>query len=179
MGVFIKDEDHTDEFIKQLQQIDNAEIKIGLFADEDKKSKNGASLILVGVTNEFGATIKSDKARKWLFAQMKELGIKPEKRGGAFITIPERAWLRKAFDDSKNIDHAMSMGIEDYNRHSDFVKMLYAIGLGMQSGVVASITSNLPPPNHPFTVVMKDNKNQTLVDTGRLSQGVTFKVEGI
>jgi hypothetical protein len=161
-----KDIDHTDEFLKKLEELTTTSIQAGVFSD---KSEGG--LLMAVTSNEFGAKIPVSDGMRKLFAAK---GF-PLKKDTKFFIIPERAAIRKAFDSDKNIDDAIDMGVEIFNKNQNAKQMIKAMGAKMISFIQASIRSNIQPGNHPFTVLEKGGKNKTLVDTGRFAQGVTYK----
>lgn len=161
-----KDIDHTDEFLKQLEELTTTTIQGGVFSGQ------GEDGLLRAVTaNEFGAKVPISDGMRKLFAAK---GF-PLKKDTKFFVIPERAAIRKAFDSDKNIDDAIDMGVEIFNRNQNAKQMIKAMGAKMISFIQASIRSNIQPANHPFTVLEKGGKNKTLVDSGRYAQGVTYK----
>jgi hypothetical protein len=169
----IKDVDFTNTILGQIAELRDTEIKVGFFGDENSK------LVLIAGVNEFGATIKSEKARKWLFAHMKAAGI-PVKSGAGqgkkFITIPERPFFRNAIDNEATKARALSLAVKAYDASGDFRRVPYAIGASFVSSIQDSIRSNIAPGNHPFTLAMKGSE-KTLINNSNLLFGVTFRVD--
>jgi hypothetical protein len=176
MGVTFTEIDNTDKILKELQIIQRSEIQGGFFGDKD------AELPKVAFINEFGAEIHSKKAMRWLFAQMREAGIEIKSSGAGtgkdYILIPERAFMRKTFDDDNAIREVFEFGIENYNKHQDINMMLRAMGLKLVAKIQESISSNIQPANHPFTTYQKGGIDKTLIGKapGRMRQGVAYKI---
>lgn len=161
-----QDIDHTDEYLKQLDELTTTKIQAGVFTGVNEDGL----LIAVGA-NEFGAKIPISDSMRKLFAA-KGFPLKNETK---FFIIPERAAIRKAFDSDKNIDKAIDMGVAIFNKNQNAGQMIKAMGIEMISFIQGSIRSNIQPENHPFTVLEKDGKNKTLINSGRYVQGVTYK----
>ena len=174
MGVTFTEIDNTDKILKELRLLQVSEIQGGFFGDED------AELPKIAEINEYGAEIHSPKALKWLFAQMRAAGIeiKPSGKSKGYIVIPERAFMRKTFDDDKAMREVFDFGIENYNKHEDIHMMLKAMGLKLVAKIQDSISSNIQPGNHPFTTYQKGGIDKTLIGKapGRMRQGVTYKI---
>ena len=174
MGIEFYEIDHTDKLLSELKKLSVTEIHTGFFGDED------AQLPMIAQVNEYGAKMQmTDKQRKFIFAMLNEYEIetsKNSKTGTGYINIPERAFMRKTFDNDEAMREVFDFGIENYNKYEDIHKMLKAMGEKLKAKVQESIRSNIPPANSPLTVAMKGGKNKTLIDTGRLGQGVVSKV---
>jgi hypothetical protein len=162
----IQDIDHTDEFMKQLEELTTTSIQAGVFSDKQE----GGLLVAVSA-NEFGAKIPISNSMRKLFAA-KGFPLRSETK---FFIIPERAAIRKAFDNDKNIDDTIDMGVAIFNKNNDVKQMIKAMGAKMISFIQVSIKANIPPANHPFTVMKKGGKNKTLINSGRYVQGVTYR----
>lgn len=161
-----QDIDHTPEFLRQLNELTTSSIQAGVFSGDQEDG-----LLLAVSANEFGAKVPISDGMRKLFAA-KGFPLKKETK---FFIIPERAAIRKAFDSDKNIDDAIDMGVEIFNKSQNAKQMIKAMGAKMISFIQASIRSNIQPENHPFTVLEKKGKNKTLVNSGRYAQGVTYK----
>jgi hypothetical protein len=110
---------------------------------------------------------------------MSKAGIRVISKGtkSSPIIIPERAFLRKAFDDRNTLIEAVKNGVQSYFKTGSLDAAISAIGESCAASVRKSINSNIAPPNHPFTKFKKDGKDKTLVNTGRLAQAVSFDIE--
>ncbi len=169
----ITDKDNTEEFLKELKKSGNAEIHVGILGKENEKIQ------MIAAANEFGAIIdtkKNPKVLRWFFAKMKEFGIVHEKSNHpGFIIIPERAAVRKAFDNNDNIGDCFKMAQAIFDKTGDIGKAIEGIGSSMVGKVQESYLSNIAPKNHPLTVAMKSGE-KTLVNSGQLQQHVTYAV---
>lgn len=160
------DIDHTDEILKALKNTTSKEIRAGFFGDKD------AELPMIASVQEFGAKIPvSDAMRKFFAAN----GY-PLKADTQFFIIPERAFLRKTIDNDAAMNEVFNFAVEMYNKTENFESMLKAMGSKFVAKIQDSIASNIQPPNHPLTTELKGGEEKTLIDTGRMSQGVTYQV---
>jgi hypothetical protein len=160
----IKDINKIPKFRKKLKELQKRKIQIGILGDQQ--------LALVGGVNEFGAKIPISDVMRKVFAAN---GFPIKKETKNFI-IPERSWLRSSFDDKKNIKEVVKNAERFFIVDEPLKKVLDTIGLFMVAAVQKKIRSNIQPGNHPFTTQQKGGKNKTLVNTGRLIQGVTHKI---
>jgi hypothetical protein len=168
---------------KQLKKYGTSTIKVGLLGKVDQGEPAKEDIIMIGLVNEFGAVISFDdekraKAHRWLMAHMKDAGIEVNPgRTPGFIVIPERAAIRKAFDDESSITEVFQTGQGKLDNTEDLGEVVAAMGVMMVAKVQESYLSNIGPSNHPFTTVDKGGKNNTLVATGRLYRSVGYRVE--
>lgn len=94
------------------------------------------------------------------------------------VRIPARPFLRKAFyDNQRKYRRLVKVGIDeivydDKTGHDLLVKL----GKAGVSDVCESIVRWTKPGNAPLTIDNKRGKNNPLVDTGKLSQAVTYKI---
>jgi len=166
MGITIKDIDNTEKILKELKKFDRREIRAGFFGDKD------AELPMIAAVQEYGAKIPvSDEMRKFFAANGYPLRAETQ-----FFIIPERAFLRKTVDDDGAMTEVFEFGIENYNKTGSLESMVNAMGSKFVAKIQDSIASNIQPPNHPLTTELKGGKEKTLIDTGRLRQGVTYEV---
>lgn len=168
----ITDKDNTQEFLDSLKKVAEKEIHVGILGKADAKIQ------LIAAANEFGAVIKSDKARKWLFAHMADAGIKVQKKGNSdgFIHIPERAAIRKAFDNGDNVGDAFRMGQMAFDKTGDIETAVNAIGSAMVGKIQESYIDGQWEKNHPLTTAMKDGKDKPLINSGKLQQAVSYEI---
>jgi|GEM_PF-1772167 len=160
----IKDDNKIPAFKKKLREIRKKKIEVGILGD--------AFLALVGASNEFGAKIPISPAIRGLFAAK---GF-PLKKSTTVFIIPERSFIRSAFDDKKNIDKIRKLAQDIYSVDMSLDRVLNAIGIFMTNAIQKKIRSNIKPANHPFTVQEKKGKNKTLINNSRLLQGITHKI---
>lgn len=94
------------------------------------------------------------------------------------VRIPARPFLRKAFyDNQRKYRRLVKVGIDeivydDKKGHDLLVKL----GKAGVSDVRESIRRWTKPGNAPLTIDNKRGHNNPLVDTGKLSQAVTYKI---
>lgn len=94
------------------------------------------------------------------------------------VMIPARPFLRKAFyDNQRKYRRLVKVGIDeivyDGKTGHDLLVKLGKVGV---SDVRESIRRWTKPGNAPLTIGNKRGQNNPLVDTGKLSQAVTYKI---
>lgn len=152
------------ELKRKIKEMSQREVRVGILGD--------AELAMAARSNEYGAKIPiSEKMRNYLNA----LGLHLKKTT-KYIIIPERSFFRSAFDLRKNINKVVNIAEQVFNQDSSVNIILDKIGLYMTGAIQQKIRSNIPPANHPFTTEQKGGKNKTLINTGRMAQGITHKV---
>ncbi len=96
------------------------------------------------------------------------------------VRIPERSWLRGAFDMSSTVDKAMRLAADAIARviggSRTARQVCDIIGLSFVSSVKQRIASNVPPSNAPLTMVTKRSGSSTLIDEGRLLGSIQHEV---
>jgi hypothetical protein len=96
------------------------------------------------------------------------------------VRIPERSFLRGAFDKKETLDKAVRIGAEMVHRvllgQAKAKDVLTAIGQSFVSSVKQRIASNVPPENSSITMIMKKRKSTTLIDEGRLLGSIQDEV---
>jgi len=159
----ITDNNRFPELKKRVKELTRKQVHVGILGD--------AELAVVARSNEYGAKIPiSEKMRNYL----NYLGLHLKKTT-KYIIIPERSFLRMSFDSKKNQNRIMDIA-ESITNLSVPVKMITEkVGLFMTGAIQAKIKTNIPPGNHPFTTEQKGGKNKTLVNTGRLSMGISHR----
>lgn len=161
------DQDNTKKLLSELKGL-NKKIRVGYLGDDE--------MVKIGTINEFGAEIKSEKAKKYLFAKMKEAGIPIISKGGGPIRIPERSHIRSTFDSKQSVDKVFNDAQKSFVNEKNIEKVVNVIGLSMAGEIQEKIASNIPPKNHPYTTFAKGGKNRTLINSGRMRQSVTYEV---
>lgn len=159
-----KDENHIPQLKMQIQKLANKKIQVGILGETD--------LLQIGIANEFGARIPVSPQMRKLFA-VKGFPLKATTK---FFIIPERSYLRTAFDDAKTPEEIYKVALKLLDNIDNPESVLDAIGIRMSDIIRAKIKSNIKPSNHPFTTLMKGGKNKTLINSGRLDQGITHNV---
>lgn len=194
----IKDENKLPELEKRLKDMDGKSVQIG-FLGQDFTN-------IIANVHEFGTTIKPKKGKYLAIPIRREskgksprdfqnLTFIPRNKDSPIlaivegtkvtplfllkrkVTIPERSFLRTSFDDKKNVRKIVDKAKDIYDVKIDPIKILDRIGLLMVAEIQKKIKSNIQPENAPITTEMKGGKTKTLVDTGRMAQGVTHKVK--
>lgn len=160
------DHDNTKKLLSELKGL-NKTIRVGYLGDDE--------MVKIGTINEFGAEIHSEKAKKYLFAKMKEAGIPVMSKGGGPIKIPERSHIRSTFDSTRSVNKVFNDAQKSFSNERNIGKVVNVIGLSMAGEIQEKIASNIPPKNHPFTIHQKGS-NKTLIDSGRMRQAVTYEV---
>jgi len=195
-----------DQTINELKNIFNKKIIVGPAAAENSE------LAVYAAANEYGATITAKKgylaipchpaAKDRRPGDFSDLVFIPgSNKGHAFLAkvyknggrenyfllkrtvkIPERSYLRGAFDKKETLDKAVRIGAEMVHRvllgQSKAKDVLAAIGQSFVSSVKQRIASNIPPANSSITMIMKKRKSTTLIDEGRLLGSIQDEVVG-
>lgn len=161
----IVDKNRIPELKQQIKSLTGKKIQVGVFGDKE------ADLAMIAGVNEFGADIKvTDKMRAYLHY----IGIHLKKTT-TVIKIPERAFLRITMDKKETIAKAEKFAERIFDRNQDPNQILDAMGASLVSSIQETIESNLQPGNSDITVQRKGSA-KTLQDTGRLKQGITYKI---
>lgn len=94
------------------------------------------------------------------------------------VTIPARPFIRKAFlDNAKKYQRYIKVGIDEIvYQNGTGRQLLSKLGRLGVSDVRNSIRRFTKPGNAPLTIDNKKGQNNPLVDTGKLSQHVTWKI---
>lgn len=89
--VKIEDKNYTPIITRRIEALHKTKVRIGV------KAPSGHKLYMIGWVHEFGIDIPvTDKMRGWFLAQ--EM---PLKKSTKKIHIPERSYMRTAFDENK------------------------------------------------------------------------------
>ena len=139
------------------------------FTETDDTERILTGLKILGVSEIQGGVFGEKDANLPVYASANEFGTQDGR-------IPERAFLRKTFDDDAAIKAVFDFGAQIYDKTGLIKDMLKAMGAKLVSEIQKSIDSNIPPPNAPSTIKAKGGKDHTLIDTGRMRQGVTYKI---
>lgn len=101
--------------------------------------------------------------------------------------IPSRPFMRKTFDEKEGAwCKGLGNAIKNGRSPEDAMKLL---GMRMADDIIATIASNMPPPNSPETIASKTKKvvgkgaktgeshvPGTLIDTGSMIASVNYEV---
>lgn len=163
--------------VKELQEIKDKEITVGIQADEI--DADGKNLAYIGAVHEFGKEIKvTDKMRGYLHAQGLHL-----KKTTKVIKIPQRSFLRGAVDENESEinslgDKLLNHVIAGRLSSKQALKML---GDSVQGIIQQRIADGIQPGLHPFTIQQKtlNGKKGTtpLIGSGHLRQSIRYKIK--
>jgi hypothetical protein len=154
----------------KLKELNGARVRVGIVGESDSK------LLTYAAVNEYGANIKiTPKMRKFLHW----IGIHI-KNETTHIVIPERSYIRSTFDNKKvfnklkkKIQPLLRSVLSGGNEASDILDF---IGLQLTSDVKQTIANMKGPVNHPVTIKRKGEGKGLLVDSGRLTNAISYEV---
>lgn len=146
--------------ISELKKAENSFVTVGIHQKKgEKKYDNGATVVLVGATHEFGTN---------------EAG-----RGGN-VTIPERSWLRSTFDENRKDWQKLTKKLYDsvLTGKSTTQKVLNQLGLVMMEKIKAKLITGDSkwPALKPKTKARKTS-TQTLIDSRKLLNSINFETK--
>ena len=159
----VKDENKLPELEKRLKKMDGKSVQVGFLGQD--------FINMIANVHEFGATIKPKKGKYLAIPTKTGIILKEE------VKIPERSFVRTSFDNKQNIKKIVDEAKNVYDLKIEPNKILDRIGLKMTAEIQKKIKSNISPANAPITTEMKGGKTKTLIDTGRMVQGVTHKIK--
>lgn len=171
--VVTKDDNDVPEILAQIQILKNAKIAIGIFGEDSQK------YVMIATVHEYGVEIDvTPQMRGWFMYQGWPLS--PDT---TTIKIPERSYLRKAFDENKQkMIKRTGSGIEAVlEGRMRATTLLNTIGEWLRSIARTTITKVSEPPLHPMTVEGRrkgsgSGSPNPLVDEGMLRQRITYKI---
>lgn len=161
--------DNTKKLNKILSDLKSKKIKIGIFGAEDSQ------VLMIATVQEFGVDIQiTPKMRAWLHGN--GLHVKDSTRE---IHIPERSFIRASYDENKNkIDRFIKDSMNELLSFSITTDTFFnRIGQYLVGITQDYLTELSTPPNHPFTLERKAPKSNPLINSGRMRQSITWKVE--
>lgn len=154
----------------KLKELNGMRVRVGIVGKSDSK------LLTYAAVNEYGANIKiTAKMRKFLH----RIGIHV-KNETTHIVIPERSYIRSTFD-NKKVFEKLRKKIQPLlksvlNGGNDAIDILDFIGLQLTSDVKRTIADMKEPENHPVTIERKGKGKGLLVDSGRLTNAISYEV---
>lgn len=154
----------------KLKELNGMRVRVGIVGKSDSK------LLTYAAVNEYGANIKiTTKMRKFLHW----IGIHV-KNETTHIVIPERSYIRSTFD-NKKIFEKLRKKIQPLlksvlNGGNEAIDILDFIGLQLTSDVKRTIADMKEPENHPVTIGRKGKGKGLLVDSGRLTNAISYEV---
>lgn len=161
--------DNAPKFKENIKGLTEHYIKIGVFGE------SGSKILMIANVNEYGVDIKvTPKMRRYLAVNGLRLK-KTTKR----IRIPERSFVRKTYDERQaEIRTFVESSLNKLIRFELELNQFWdRIGEFLVSMVKTVLTRLKNPPNHPYTLKNKRPKSNPLINTGRLRNSITFKVE--
>ena len=161
----------------EFEKLENTILVIG------PQGAEGSQIQMIAVVNEYGANIKiTQKMAAWLAITAKEHGL-PAKdgKGDGFINIPERSFMRATFDNEAALDKAFAQYEKAVYRiltgEGTAAQAANALGNALVAAVKNRIRSNIQPANSEFTRAIKGEGKNTLVDSGRLMQSISYEIK--
>lgn len=164
------------EFFRTIREIRDAKVKVGIVGNAAQEKGEGEEYTVAeyGAVNEFGT----------------EDGH-----------VPERSFIRSTFDENveQYVDLCRDLIGQVVDRRVSLKTALGLLGARAAADVKRKITSNVPPPNAPSTVMQKLGARgrktartlgqalgqvgraasvKTLIDTGRLLNAIGWAVAG-
>ncbi|MFT9496374.1 hypothetical protein [Anaerosolibacter sp.] len=197
----VKDTSRIPDLLKELEYLKNHEVQIGIFGEDD------SFMAMIASVHEFGATIRPKG--KYLTIPLKaELrDVKPrdipeelfvpkgtnvlarkadnEKGFEALyalvkeVKIPERSFIRSAFDENKTAmeKYIQKLLIQLLNGEITGQQLLDKVGLYCEGKIKKKIRDLKDPPKSSITLTLEGpDKNNPLIETGRMRQSVVYKV---
>lgn len=154
----------------KLKELNGMRVRVGIVGKSDSK------LLTYAAVNEYGANIEiTTEMRKFLHW----IGIHV-KNETTHIVIPERSYIRSTFD-NKKVFEKLRKKIQPLlksvlNGGNDAIDILDFIGLQLTSDVKRTIAEMKEPENHPVTIERKGKGKGLLVDSGRLTNAISYEV---
>ncbi len=199
--VNITDNNRIPELLKELDYLDNHQVQVGIFGEDD------SFMVMIASVHEYGATIRP-KGKYLTIPLLPELrDVSPRdlsddlfvpkgtkilarkannERGFQAlyalvekVEIPERSFMRSAFDENKNKLHELvySLFAKVLSGEVKGSQMLDKIGLYLESVIKNKIRDIKEPPKSPATLNIEgQGKTNPLIDSGRLRKSVVYKV---
>ncbi|EMP09533.1 MULTISPECIES: hypothetical protein [Leptospira] len=182
MHLKVEVENNIPFLLSTLKELENLSAVVGVAAEPDSE------LAIYAGAQEFGAVIKSKKAiAKLYYLLVEEELIDKDKfplyiwmKAKTEITIPERAYLRKTFDDPGVIDEAEKLFVYAFDRalsgQGKMIQALEAAADSLLASVKATITSGMSPSNHPLTIARKGHSRTLMGKEPRLLKSITREI---
>lgn len=167
MPVKIDDKIDLEKIRVGLKWLDRKNILVGV------SDKNNPNIEVIASANEFGAQIKSLKARQYLAMIAAKAGVTYTGIGKGYIQIPERSFLRSTFNDPEVgnvVRETMSFYLQMFLRGKNTAEeVLTRAGNILKQRVQSRIASNLKPKNSITTETIKGH-GETLLGKDKGSQ---------
>lgn len=197
----ITDNNRIPDLLKELDYLDSHGIQIGVFGEDD------SFMAMIASVHEFGATIKPkgkyltiplradlrDVSPRDLSEDLfvprgtKVLARKADNEKGfealyalvKEVKIPERSFIRSAFDENQNklYKYVKALFSKVLSGEIKAHEMLDRLGLYIENLIKKRMKDIKKPPKSPATLNLQGKgKNNPLIDTGRLRKSVIYKV---
>lgn len=172
---FKDDRVNLDKLIEGYKALKNKAVVVGVMEDADPKIQ------VIASANEFGATIKSQKALRYMRMLAKLYGVELKGERKEVIIIPERSYLRSTADDpevqNKVIETMQFYLYRALTGQNTFEEVLSRAGEYLRRMIQARIkTGSTPPPNHPLTEAMKGHNKTLLGKTLKLIRVIEYRI---
>lgn len=153
MGVRIQNKSRIPKVKRDLRELNSLAVEVGVLGTA------GNHYTMIARVHEFGVTIK---------------------RGQSEIVIPERSFIRSAFDENeKKWTKFAAKHIPKLLKGQMTARAIYELlGTKMVADIQQKITDLDTPPNAPATIAAKKSSNP-LIDTGGLRMRVTYRVVSV
>ena len=173
MSVEIRDDNFTDDVIRALEGLERHSVEIGILGESGTMADG--NILMIAAVHEFGIRIKvTPKMRAWFAYQ----GF-PLKKETIEINIPERSYIRAGWDKhvgeiGRTIDSMVEKVITLQMTPTAFYNNIGAMVTGKLQEYMTELQN---PALSGMTVARrKQNSSNPLIDTGRLSQAITWRV---
>ncbi|EMO30119.1 hypothetical protein LEP1GSC170_1461 [Leptospira interrogans serovar Bataviae str. HAI135] len=182
MRLEVSVENNIPFLLSTLKELEAYSAVVGVAAEPDSE------LAIYAGAQEFGAVIKSKKAIAKLYHMLAEEGLLDKDKFPLYIwmkakkeiTIPERAFLRKTFEDQKTIDQAEKLFVFAMSRalsgQGKMIQALEAAADSLVASVKATIISGMGPGNHPLTVARKGHSQTLMGKEPRLLKSIIREI---
>lgn len=153
MGVKIRNKSRIPKVRRSLRELNTLAVEVGILGT------SGSHYTMLARVHEFGVTIR---------------------KGGGEIVIPERSFIRSAFDENETkwIKFATKRIIKVINGQMTARDLYELLGTRMVSDIQQKITDLDTPPLAQSTIDAKGSSNP-LIDTGGLRMRVTYRVVSV
>lgn len=175
--MIISDKSNMAELLAVFERLQESYILIGILGDgqgKEKHSREGdITLLELAAVHEFGVDIYvTPEMRGYLHSTGLHLRADTER-----IHIPERSYIRGSYDAGKHrvIKKLEGLLVRTINLEIPVDTLFKAVGEIAVSTIQEYLTDLDSPPLHDYTVAMKGSSNP-LIDSGRLRQGIEYKV---
>lgn len=175
----------------ELTSLASKEVTVGVQSDAGD-TKDGFSLADLAAVHEFGTVIHRDAGTVTNYRRVKKDGsfarngrfVKKSRSNFATtsarraydIKIPQRSFLRSAFDENEaQISNQASAIVNDIIRGGSAASGLDILGHYIEGLVKQKIRKGPFVPNAPSTIKRK-RSSRPLIDTGRLRQSIRYVV---